>query len=99
VPNKFSLTVGSKLEHNNYTGFEIQPSIRGLWTISPRQAAWAAVTRAVRTPSRIEEDFHLNELGIASLLIYVAIDGNQRLSPQNVCLVLNNVNTVTYFSM
>ena len=30
VPNKFSLTVGSKLEHNDYTGFEFQPSIRGL---------------------------------------------------------------------
>src|SRR6266436_486240 len=82
VPNKFSLTVGSKLEHNNYTGFEIQPSLRGLWTIGPRQAFWMAVTRAVRTPSRIEEDFHLTDFGIASPLIYVAIDGNQRLSSE-----------------
>ena len=41
VPNKFSLTVGSKLEHNDYTGFEFQPSIRGLWTITPRQTFWA----------------------------------------------------------
>ena len=57
VPNKFSLTVGSKLEHNNYTGFEFQPSITpGPWSITPRQTFWAAVTRAVRTPSRIEED-------------------------------------------
>ncbi len=82
VPNKFSLTIGSKLEHNNYTGFEIQPSLRGLWTIGPRQAIWMAVTRAVRTPSRIEEDFHLTDFGIASPLIYVAIDGNQRLSSE-----------------
>ena len=79
VPNKFSLTVGSKLEHNNYTGFEIQPSIRGLWTIAPRQTFWMAVTRAVRTPSRIEEDFHLTDFGIASPLIYLAIDGNHQL--------------------
>ena len=79
VPNKFSLTIGSKLEHNNYTGFEIQPSIRGLWAITPRQTFWAAVTRAVRTPSRVEEDFHLIAFGIASPLIYLAVDGNQHL--------------------
>jgi iron complex outermembrane recepter protein len=82
VPNKFSLTVGSKLEHNNYTGFEMQPSIRALWTITPRQTFWIAVTRAVRTPSRVEEDFHLTAFGLASPLIYVAIDGNQRLSSE-----------------
>jgi iron complex outermembrane receptor protein len=82
VPNKFSVTIGSKLEHNNYTGFEFQPSIRGLWSITPKQTFWAAITRAVRTPSRIEEDFHLTDFGIANPLIYVAIDGNQRLSSE-----------------
>jgi iron complex outermembrane receptor protein len=82
VPNKFSLTVGSKLEHNSYTGFEFQPSIRGLWTITPRQTFWAAVTRAVRTPSRIEEGFRLLDFGIANPLIYVAVDGNQQLSSE-----------------
>ncbi|MGH9545235.1 MAG: TonB-dependent receptor plug domain-containing protein [Terriglobales bacterium] len=82
VPNKFSLMVGSKLEHNNYTGFEFQPSIRGLWSITPRQTFWAAVTRAVRTPSRIEEDFHLTDFGIANPLIYVAIEGNHQLTSE-----------------
>ena len=83
VPNKFSLTVGSKLEHNSYTGFEFQPSVRGLWTITPRQTFWAAVTRAVRTPSRIEEDFRLIEFGIANPLVYVAVDGNRQLSSES----------------
>jgi iron complex outermembrane recepter protein len=82
VPNRFSLTVGSKLEHNNYTGFEFQPSVRGLWSITPRQTLWAAVTRSVRTPSRIEEDFHLTDFGIASPLAYVAVDGNHQLSSE-----------------
>ena len=82
VPNKFSLTVGSKLEHNNYTGFEFQPSVRGLWTISPRQAFWAAVTRAVRTPSRIEEDFELTDFLVSPPPIYLAIDGNKKLSSE-----------------
>jgi iron complex outermembrane receptor protein len=82
VPNKFSLTVGSKLEHNSFTGFEFQPSLRGLWTITPRQTFWAAVTRAVRTPSRIEEGFRLIDFGIANPLIYVAVDGNPQLSSE-----------------
>jgi iron complex outermembrane recepter protein len=79
VPNKFSLTLGSKLEHNNFTGFEMQPSIRGLWTISPHQAFWASVSRAVRTPSRIEEDFEITDFLLANPLFYLTIDGNKNL--------------------
>jgi len=54
--NRLRLTVGSKFLHNIYSGFEVQPSARVLWTPSPRQTLWAAITRAVRTPSRVEED-------------------------------------------
>lgn len=50
------VTVGSKFEHNDYTGFEYQPSGRVLWLPHERHAAWAAVSRAVRTPSRYEHD-------------------------------------------
>ncbi len=82
LPNKFSLTIGSKLEHNNYTGFEVQPSLRGLWTITPKQAFWAAVTLAVRTPSRIEEDFQLTDFLVPTPPIYLQIDGNKKLSSE-----------------
>jgi iron complex outermembrane recepter protein len=51
-----SLTIGSKLEHNDYTGFETEPSARIRWNMSPEQLAWAAVSRAVRTPSRYDHD-------------------------------------------
>ena len=51
-----SLTVGSKLEHNDYTGFEYEPDARLSWTIDSSQALWGAVSRAVRTPSRIDRD-------------------------------------------
>jgi iron complex outermembrane receptor protein len=57
VKNQLWLTVGSKFLDNNYTGFEIQPTARLLWTPAVRQTLWAAVTRAVRTPSRVEEGF------------------------------------------
>jgi iron complex outermembrane receptor protein len=55
VEEKLSLTLGSKFEHNDYTGFEYQPSGRLRWTATEHQTLWAAVSRAVRTPSRLEE--------------------------------------------
>ena len=48
------LTVGSKLEHNSYTGFEYEPSVRLAWTPGSRNALWAAASRAIRQPDRID---------------------------------------------
>jgi iron complex outermembrane receptor protein len=50
------LTLGTKLEHNDFSGFEVQPSVRLAWDVAPRQNAWAAVSRAVRVPTRLERD-------------------------------------------
>jgi iron complex outermembrane recepter protein len=75
---RLALTVGSKLEHNNYTGFEAQPSVRLLWNSTPRQSVWASVTRAVRTPSRIDEDVELTDFAGTSsgLPVYLRVNGN-----------------------
>ncbi len=54
--NRLKLTLGSKFEHNDYTGFEIQPSTRLMWSASKQHKVWAAVSRAVRIPSRVETD-------------------------------------------
>jgi iron complex outermembrane receptor protein len=56
VKEKLTLTAGTKLEHNNFSGFDYQPSVRLLWMPTARQSFWAAVTRAVRTPSRLDQD-------------------------------------------
>lgn len=56
LPDRLRLTLGARLEHNTFTGFEPQPNLRLLWTPTSGQAWWAAVSRAVRTPSRVEED-------------------------------------------
>ncbi|HEY2380640.1 MAG TPA: TonB-dependent receptor [Terriglobia bacterium] len=58
--DRLRVTVGSKLEHNAFTGFEIQPNARLAWTMNPRHSAWASISRAVRTPARTEEDVRLN---------------------------------------
>jgi iron complex outermembrane recepter protein len=57
--DRLRLSLGSKFEHNSYTGFEIQPSVRVAWTPASRHTVWGAVSRAVRTPSRIDRDFFL----------------------------------------
>jgi iron complex outermembrane recepter protein len=50
------LTLGTKLEHNDYTGFEVEPTARLRWSYSPDRMVWAAVSRAVRMPSRVDRD-------------------------------------------
>lgn len=62
IPERLFLTLGSKFEHNDYSGFEVQPSGRLLWKPSPNQALWGSIARAVRTPSRLEHDSSLTGL-------------------------------------
>ena len=54
--HEWSATIGSKVEHNDYTGFEVEPNVRLEWGLAPGQALWAAVSRAARTPSRFDRD-------------------------------------------
>jgi iron complex outermembrane receptor protein len=56
IPDRVHLFLGSKFEMNSYSGLEIQPSARVLWTPDEKNSLWLAVSRAVRTPSRFEED-------------------------------------------
>ncbi len=56
VPDRLHFIAGSKFEENGFTGFDIQPSGRLLWTPSQTTSVWAAVSRAVRTPSLLEWD-------------------------------------------
>jgi iron complex outermembrane recepter protein len=56
LEKRLSFTLGTKLEHNDYTGFEFEPDARLSWALNSSQALWAAVSRAVRTPSRIDVD-------------------------------------------
>jgi iron complex outermembrane receptor protein len=57
VEDTLFLTLGSRFEHNDYSGFELQPSARISWNFATNQTLWAAVSRAVRSPSRIDTEF------------------------------------------
>jgi iron complex outermembrane receptor protein len=83
VGDQLSLTIGSKFLHNGYSGFEIEPTARLLWTPSSRQTVWGAVTRAVRTPSRVEEDLQLTGLAAPTPLTFFRIIGDRKFSSES----------------
>ncbi|MBX9916336.1 MAG: TonB-dependent receptor [Nitrosomonas sp.] len=60
LPERLRLNLGSRFDHNDFTGMEIQPNARLMWTPDNQNSIWMAVSRAVRTPSRAENDVQLN---------------------------------------
>ncbi len=56
VPNRLLVSAGVRVDYNIYTHFEVQPSLRLLYTPSTKQSLWLGLSRAVRVPSRIDRD-------------------------------------------
>ncbi|MEK7793769.1 MAG: TonB-dependent receptor [Candidatus Hydrogenedentota bacterium] len=76
VPEKLVLTLGTKLEYNDYSGMEVQPNARLTWTPDEKKTVWGAVSRAVRTPSRSEADIHLLDQVFPGRIALV-LEGNE----------------------
>ncbi len=55
IPDRLWFTLGTKYEHNDFTGNEWQPSARLLWKPAVNHSVWTSVARAVRTPTMIED--------------------------------------------
>ena len=64
IPEKLRLILGSKFESNDYTGFELQPSARIIWQPTTSQSVWAAISRAVRTPSRADSNILVHAMNM-----------------------------------
>lgn len=56
IKDRLRLTVGIKAEKNEYSGTELQPTLRLVYTPSQKSTLWAAISRAVRIPTRLDED-------------------------------------------
>jgi iron complex outermembrane receptor protein len=88
--DRLRLTLGSKFEDNDFTGFEIQPNVRMLWTPGSRHSLWGAVSRAVHTPARADVDLRVNASVIPPLVppnpgplpAYVTLFGNPDLKSE-----------------
>jgi iron complex outermembrane recepter protein len=65
VEDRLKITLGSKIEHNDYTRIELEPSVRVLWTPNERQSLWAAISRAVRTPSPADTSLRVDTTAFA----------------------------------
>ncbi len=55
-----SLTLGSKVEHNAYTGVEFEPSAQLVWIPTARQTVWGSAARAIRQPSWFDAEAQLD---------------------------------------
>ncbi|HEX5788688.1 MAG TPA: TonB-dependent receptor [Woeseiaceae bacterium] len=76
--DRASLILGTKLQDNDYTGFEVQPNIRASWRVTDGQVLWAAISRAVRIPARLNTDLQLTapiDIGVG-IPLYVLVSGN-----------------------
>ncbi|PTN11073.1 TonB-dependent receptor plug domain-containing protein [Nitrosomonas aestuarii] len=56
IPDRLLFTLGTRIGHNDFTGLEVQPNARLMWTPNTDNSIWMSVSRAVRTPSRAEND-------------------------------------------
>jgi iron complex outermembrane receptor protein len=59
LPDRLSVTVGSKFERNSFSGWETQPSLRAILRTTKTQRSWIGISRAARTPSREEREVDL----------------------------------------
>lgn len=56
LAERWRLTLGGRMDRHSVSGNNAQPSARLLWNATDKTSMWAAVSRAARVPSRIDED-------------------------------------------
>jgi iron complex outermembrane receptor protein len=82
LPERLTLTLGVKIEHTGYSGFDAQPSARLLWNATPRQGLWASVSRAVHTPALVERDVLIAYQLTPSPGVEGLLSGNPNFQPE-----------------
>ena len=82
IQDRLAFTIGAKLIHSSFAGFDVEPSARLLWTPTSRRTIWAAVTRAVRTPSDNEEALQTTTLLSADPLAFSRTQGDGRFTSE-----------------
>jgi iron complex outermembrane recepter protein len=88
VKDRLRLTLGSKVEHNDFTGWEHQPNGRIAWTVASNHVVWGAVSRAVQVPNRNFNDLTISQLFnqppiVGGLPALTGFHGNRDLDAQN----------------
>lgn len=85
VPERLTLTLGSKLIDDVYSGWGAQPTAQILWRPAATTALWASIARALRTPGRVDHDMILID-NIARSgprgPIFFKLEGNPKFAPE-----------------
>ncbi|MDY0191765.1 MAG: TonB-dependent receptor [Desulfuromonas sp.] len=79
-------TLGAKFEHNEVTDWEVQPNLRLLWQANSQLSLWGAVSRAVRTPSHVEQSGDLilaTEPQTGQLPVLVTLQGDSDIDSED----------------
>lgn len=84
VQDKLFLTVGSKVEHNDFSGLEYEPSVRLAWTPTANQTVWTAVSRAVRTPVQGDQNVNLVQASLPGTPTTILTELGQKAAESNV---------------
>ncbi|BBL70872.1 TonB-dependent receptor plug domain-containing protein [Methylogaea oryzae] len=82
APDRWKVIFGTRVEHNDYTGFEVQPNGRLVFTPSSDQTVWASISRAVRVPSRAYHDMRSTYMGQVSSDVFLIAQGNPSLKSE-----------------
>lgn len=82
--DRLSLILGSKIEHNDYTGWETQPNARLLWTPYDTHTLWAAISKAVRTPNRYDHDTEIDAPLTTDEQVDLTLYGNKDMASEEV---------------
>jgi iron complex outermembrane recepter protein len=83
--DELHLILGSKFEHNDFTGFEVQPNVRLRWSPNEQHTTWAAVSRGLRIPDRSSQNVRFNASVIPGALpTQISIFGSTGKDPEEV---------------
>jgi iron complex outermembrane receptor protein len=85
LTNSLSLTVGSKFEHNDFTGFEFEPSAQLVWSPAEKHTLWISASRAIREPSSNDEGLRYDaaSLPLGASFAVIEILGNPKIKAED----------------
>jgi len=84
VEDTLKLTLGTKIEHNDFTQWEVSPNARLAWTPNESHTVWASVSRAVQVPGRNQNEVRQAIVPINQLApgLYASFDGSAAIEAQ-----------------
>lgn len=86
VRDKVWLTAGTKIEHNEFSGMEVQPNVRLLWAPNNRHTLWGSYSNAIRIPARSFDHLRFNFAAFPTPdggVALVSIFGNPQLDSED----------------